>query len=177
MEENRQESFFDREQLRRNTDQITDKLDRQAIDNIKALQTKRNYEDELIESLRRINSHGICPGSVPTCEREDIFRATPKAESQREEVKEVKEVHGADCHCSKCCPNPNPNFFQKHKEALLIGFLWVAMIVLAVGWSPSGATFEAIQASYVDLIVNFFKMGVFAVAGIVTYSLVKKKDN
>ena len=50
------------------------------------------------------------------------------------------------------------------------------MIVLAVGWSPSGETFEAIQASYVDLIVNFFKMGVFAVAGIVTYSLVKKKD-
>ena len=174
MEENRQESFFDREQLRRNTDQITDKLDRQAIDNIKALQTKRNYEDELIESLRRINSHGICPGSVPTCEREDIFRATPRAESQEEEA---KEVHGADCHCSKCCPNPNPNFFQKHKEALLIGFLWVAMIVLAVGWSPSGETFEAIQASYVDLIVNFFKMGVFAVAGIVTYSLVKKKDN
>ena len=174
MEENRQESFFDREQLRRNTDQITDKLDKQAIDNIKALQTKRNYEDELIESLRRINSHGICPGSVPTCEGEDIFRTTPRAESQKEEV---KEVHGADCHCSKCCPNPNPNFFQKHKEALLIGFLWVAMIVLAVGWSPSGETFEAIQSSYVDLIVNFFKMGVFAVAGIVTYSLVKKKDN
>ena len=95
----------------------------------------------------------------------------------KEEVKEIKEVHGEDCHCSKCCPNPNPNFFQKNKQAILLGLLWIAMIVLAVGWSPSGEAFQAIQESYVDLLVNFFKMGIFAVAGIVTYNLFKKNGD
>ena len=51
------------------------------------------------------------------------------------------------------------------------------MIVLAVGWSPSGEAFQAIQESYVDLLVNFFKMGIFAVAGIVTYNLFKKNGD
>lgn len=181
MQDDRQISFFNNDQVRKNTDMITEKLDKQAIENIKALQEKKKYEEELLTSLYKINSHSVCPGDVPTCNNDfygipRVQEVIKKEESLKDE-EEVKEVHGADCHCSKCCPNPTPNFFQKHKEALLIGFLWVAMIVLAVGWSPSGETFEAIQASYVDLIVNFFKMGVFAVAGIVTYSLVKKKDS
>lgn len=162
-----QKTLFDKDSIRRNTDNITDKIDRQAIENIKTLQERRNYEEELLASLHRLNSHSICPGSLPTCEQQNYI------ESKKEEV---KTVHGEDCHCSKCCPNPNPNFFQKNKQVILISLLWVAMIILAVGWSPSGATFEAIQNSYVDLLVNFFKMGIFAVAGIVTYSLLKKKE-
>lgn len=165
-----QVSFFERNSLRRNTDIITDKLDKQAIENIKILQERRNYEEELLASLRRLNAHSVCPGSVPTCENEYI----QKKEVAKEEPKE--EVHGSDCHCSKCCPNPNPNFFQRHKTTLLISVLWLALIVLAVGWSPSGATFEAMQNSWVELIVNFFKMGVFAIAGIATYNLMKKND-
>ena len=39
---------FDKDQVRRNTDLITEELDRQAIENIKTLQRKRNYEEELI---------------------------------------------------------------------------------------------------------------------------------
>lgn len=162
-----QKTLFDKESIRRNTDNITDKIDRQAIENIKTLQERRNYEEELLASLHRLNSHSICPGNLPTCEQQNYI------ESKKEEV---KTVHGEDCHCSKCCPNPNPNFFQKNKQVILISLLWVAMIILAVGWSPSGEMFEAIQNSYVDLLVNFFKMGIFAVAGIVTYSLLKKKE-
>ena len=172
-EDNKQVSFFDQDQVKKNTDIITEELDRQVIENIKALQRKRNYEEELLASLQKLSAHGVCPGSAPTC-NDDIFEPTPRAKASDEETP-VKEIHGADCHCSKCCPNPNPNFFQKHKDSILIGLLWVAMIVLAVGWSPSGETFEAIQSSYVDLLVNFFKMGIFAVAGIITYSLFKKK--
>lgn len=156
---------FDKDQVRRNTDLITEELDRQAIENIKTLQRKRNYEEELIASLNKLNAHSICPGSVPTCDNYE--RQTPDETPVQQPVKH--EVHGADCHCS-------PNFFKRHKQAILIGLLWVAMIVLGVGWSPSGATFDAIQSSYLDLIVNFFKMGIFAVAGIVTYNLVKKRD-
>lgn len=165
-----QVSFFERDSVRKNTDIITDKLDEQAIENIKVLQERRNYEEELLASLRRLNAHSICPGNAPTCENE----YAQKKEVVKEEPKE--EVHGEDCHCSKCCPNPNPNFFQKHKSILLICVIWLALIVLAVGWSPSGATFDAIQTSWVDLIVNFFKMGIFAIAGIATYQLMKK-DN
>lgn len=164
----KQSKLFEVDALRKNTDAITDKMDKQAIENIKTLQEKKNYEEELLASLYKLNNHSICPGSLPTCHEEVV--------QVKEEVKEeVKEVHGADCHCSKCCPNPNPNFFQKNKQVILISLLWVAMIVLAVGWSPSGEMFEAIQESYVDLLVNFFKMGIFAAAGIVTYNLTKNK--
>lgn len=165
---NEQVSFFERDSVRKNTDIITDMIDRQAIDNIKALQERRNYEEELLASLHRLNSHSLCPGSLPTCD--DLKKDTSKPA-----VKE--EVHGEDCHCSKCCPNPNPNFFQKNKQTILVSLLWIAMIVLAVGWSPSGEMFEAMQESYVDLLVNFFKMGIFAIAGVITYNLFKKNGD
>lgn len=168
---NEQVSFFERDSVRKNTDIITDMIDRQAIDNIKALQERRNYEEELLASLHRLNSHSLCPGSLPTCDdlKKDVIK--------KEVKEEVKEVHGEDCHCSKCCPNPNPNFFQKNKQTILVSLLWIAMIVLAVGWSPSGEMFEAIQESYVDLLVNFFKMGIFAIAGVITYNLFKKNGD
>ena len=154
-EKNEQVSFFERDSVRKNTDAITDMLDKQAIENIKALQERRNFEEELLASLHKLNSHSLCPGSLPTCE--DLKKDVVKKE-------EVKEVH------------PNPNFFQKHRMTLLIGIIWTAIIILAVGWSPTGATFEAIQNSWVDLIVNFFKIGIFAIAGIATYNLVKKHE-
>ena len=161
---------FDKDQVRRNTDLITEELDRQAIENIKTLQRKRNYEEELIASLNKLNAHSICPGSVPTCDNYE--RPTQDETPVQQPVKH--EVHGADCHCSKCCSSPN--CFQRHKQAILIGLLVIAMIILGTGWSPSGATFDAMQSSYLDLIVNFFKMGIFAISGIVIYNLVKKRD-
>lgn len=167
-------NFFERDSVRKNTDIITDKIDEQLIENIKILQERRSYEEELLASLHKINSHSLCPSALPTCD--DLKKSVSKPDV-KEEVKEIKEVHGEDCHCSKCCPNPNPNFFQKNKQAILLGLLWIAMIVLAVGWSPSGEAFQAIQESYVDLLVNFFKMGIFAVAGIVTYNLFKKNGD
>ena len=154
-EKNEQVSFFERDSVRKNTDVITDMLDKQAIENIKVLQERRNFEEELLASLHKLNSHSLCPGSLPTCE--DLKKDVVKKE-------EVKEVH------------PNPNFFQKHRTTLLIGIIWIAIIILAVGWSPTGTTFEAIQNSWVDLIVNFFKIGIFAIAGIATYNLVKKHE-
>ena len=91
-------------------------------------------------------------------------------------VVENEEIHPVGCHCEKCCPNPKPNFFQRHRNALLISVLWLAMIILAVGWSPSGEIAEAINKSWVELFVDFFKVAIFAVAGVVTYTLTKKKD-
>ena len=50
------------------------------------------------------------------------------------------------------------------------------MILLGVGWTPSGGIFDAINNSWVEMFVNVFKIGMFAIAGIVTYNLVKKGD-
>lgn len=163
--------------LRHNSDEIVSKVDEQALKNFELNLELNNYKSELIHALNRVNEHTYCPGQVPIdcmdkkpCDHEQsLVNQAPQTE-----VKPVT-VHGEDCHCSKCCPNPRPNFFQKNKFAILVSILWMALIVLAIGWSPSGATFEAIQTSYVDLLVNFFKMSIFAVAGFVTYQLMKRK--
>ena len=93
-------------------------------------------------------------------------------------VKEVKreEVHGEGCHCEKCCPNPKKTWFQENKKGLSIGAIWVIMIVLALGLSPQGEWFTALQESYVNILVDLFKMGLFAVAGVITFKLTKQED-
>ena len=93
-------------------------------------------------------------------------------------VKEVEreEVHGEGCHCEKCCPNPKKTWFQKNKKGLSIGAIWVIMIVLALGLSPQGEWFTALQESYVNILVDLFKMGLFAVAGVITFKLTKQED-
>lgn len=93
-------------------------------------------------------------------------------------VKEVRreEVHGEGCHCEKCCPNPKKTWFQKNKRGLSIGAIWVIMIVLALGLSPQGEWFTALQESYVNILVDLFKMGLFAVAGVITFKLTKQED-
>ena len=50
------------------------------------------------------------------------------------------------------------------------------MVFLAIGWTPTGGVADAINNSWVELIVNVFKIGIFAIAGVATYNLVKKPD-
>lgn len=167
----------DLDEIRNNTDDIVNKVDEQALKNFELNLQLNNYKSELLHALKRVDEHTYCPGKVnidcmdkkPHDYDQSIANPNPKPQVKQE------PVHGDDCHCSKCCPNPNPNFFQKNKFAILVSILWMALIILAIGWSPSGATFEAIQTSYVDLLVNFFKMSIFAVAGFVTYQLMKRK--
>lgn len=174
---------INREEVRQGTDTIIDKIDLQALENIKTLQETNRYREELVSSLHKLDSHSICPGSVPKCDTKvpdigvNVQKKTQGVTEVNEVVKEPKTtvIHGSDCHCSKCCPNPTPNWFKKNKLAILLGVLWVAMIVLAIGWSPSGKTFEAIQESYVELLVDFFKMAIIAVAAIVTFKIAKDK--
>ena len=54
--------------------------------------------------------------------------------------------------------------------------LLVLLVVLAIGLAPTGPVADAINTSWVELIVNFFKMALFAIAGIATYKLVKKPN-
>ena len=89
----------------------------------------------------------------------------------------VQEVqHGEGCHCEKCCPRMKmPKVFKNHKKLFLTG-MWIIMIVLAIGISPQGAWFTALQESWVNLFVDFFKVGLFVIAGLLTFKIVKDKD-
>ena len=155
-----------RRDVRAAADNITDMLDKQAVENFELNLQVNKYKSELKHALQQLEEHTYCPGEVDIqCKPDNC-----KGQSQ------PQEQHGEDCHCSKCCPNPNPNFFQKHKAGLLIGLIWAIMIFLAIGWMPTGGIADAINNSWVELIVNFFKIGLFAIAGIATYNLVKKAN-
>ena len=155
-----------RRDVRAAADNITDMLDKQAVENFELNLQVNKYKSELRHALEQLEEHTYCPGEVDIqCKPDNC-----KGQSQ------PQEQHGEDCHCSKCCPNPNPNFFQKHKVGLLIGLIWAIMIFLAIGWMPTGGIADAINTSWVELIVNFFKIGLFAIAGIATYNLIKKAN-
>ena len=148
-----------RRDVRAAADNITDMLDKQAVENFELNLQVNKYKSELKHALQQLEEHTYCPGEV------DIQCKTDNCKGQSQ----PQEQHGEDCHCSKCCPNPNPNFFQKHKVGLLIGLIWAIMIFLAIGWMPTGGIADAINNSWVELLVNFYKIGLFANAGIITY--------
>ena len=160
--------------VRNTADNITDKLDRQAVENFELNLQVNKYRSELKHALQQLEEHSYCPGEVDIlC---DNNQCSDKCQSKQLAQDTVEPQHGDDCHCSKCCPNPNPNFFQKHRIGILVSILWAALIILGVGWTPSGGVFDAIQNSWVQLFVNFFKVGIFAIAGIVSYQLFKHNE-
>ena len=160
--------------VRNTADNITDKLDKQAVENFELNLQVNKYRSELKHALQQLEEHTYCPGEVDIqC---NSSQCSDKCQSKQLAQDTVEPQHGADCHCSKCCPNPNPNFFQKHRIGILVSILWVALIILGIGWTPSGGVFDAIQNSWVELFVNFFKVGIFAIAGIVSYQLFKHNE-
>ena len=160
--------------VRNTADNITDKLDKQAVENFELNLQVNKYRSELKNALQQLEEHSYCPGEVDIlC---DSNQCSDKCQSKQLAQDTVEPQHGDDCHCSKCCPNPNPNFFQKHRIGILVSILWAALIILGVGWTPSGGVFDAIQNSWVQLFVNFFKVGIFAIAGIVSYQLFKHNE-
>ncbi len=145
----------DRTNVRTAADNITDLLDEQALKNFEMNLQVNRYKSELRHALQQLDEHTYCPGDV------DI------------QCKEDK--------CKGCKEEPAPKtakvgLLKKNKKAIILVVLWVIIVILAVGWSPTGNTAEAINNSWVELIVNFFKMVLFAIAGIATYILIKK-DN
>ena len=160
--------------VRNTADNITDKLDRQAVENFELNLQVNKYRSELKHALQQLEEHSYCPGEVDIqC---NSNQCSDKCQSKQVAQDMPETQHGDDCHCSKCCPNPNPNFFQKHRIGILVSILWAALIILGVGWTPSGGVFDAIQNSWVQLFVNFFKVGIFAIAGIVSYQLFKHNE-
>ena len=167
-----------RRDVRQAADNITDMLDKQAVENFELNLQVNKYKSELRHALEQLEEHTYCPGEVDIQCKPDNYKGQcqSQAQPQVQQVVQQEVQHGDDCHCSKCCPNPNPNFFQRHKAPILIGILWVILVVLPIGLAPTGSIADAINTSWVELIVNFFKMALFAIAGIATYKLVKKPN-
>ena len=64
--------------------------------------------------------------------------------------------------------------FIKGKEKIIVALILIIMLVLAIGITPSGAWVEAIQTSYVELLVDFFRVSLLGLGGYLTYKLFKK---
>ena len=162
-----------RRDVRAAADNIADMLDKQAVENFELNLQVNKYKSELRHALEQLEEHTYCPGEVDIQCKSDNCKGQNQLQAQQQVTQQAVQ-HGEDCHCSKCCPNPSPNFFQKHKNSILIGILWTILVVLAIGLAPTGPVADAINTSWVELIVNFFKMALVASAGIATYDLVKK---
>ena len=155
------------------TQDIVDKLDAQRLRDIELEFMRKATREELEYSIQKLDNHAICSGNV-VCPKDVKCGGECNTPSKKEPQEEVAEVHGPGCHCEKCCPNPIPSWFKKHKAGLLAAIIFACVLILAVGWTPAGAVFTAMQNSYVDLIVNFFKVAVLAVAGFGIYKLIAK---
>ena len=154
----------DRTNVRTAADNITDLLDEQALKNFEMNLQVNRYKSELRHALQQLDEHTYCPGDV------DIQCKEDKCKGCKEEPA-PKAVEPTTCN-----KYSKVGFLKKNKKAIILAALWVIIVILAVGWSPTGSTAEAINNSWVELIVNFFKMVLFAIAGIATYILIKK-DN
>ena len=155
------------------TQDIVDKLDAQRLRDIELEFMRKATREELEYSIQKLDNHAICSGNV-VCPKDAKCGGECNTPSKKESQEEVAEVHGPGCHCEKCCPNPRPSWFKKHKAGLLAAIIFACVLILAVGWTPAGAVFTAMQNSYVDLIVNFFKVAVLAIAGFGIYKLIAK---
>ena len=62
----------------------------------------------------------------------------------------------------------------KGKDKIMVAIIVVIMLVLAIGITPSGAWFTAIQTSYVELLVDFFRVSLLGFGGFLVYKLFKK---
>ena len=154
----------DRTNVRTAADNITDMLDEQALKNFEMNLQVNRYKSELRHALQQLDEHTYCPGDVEINCKED------KCKGCKEEPA-PKAVEATDYNKYN-----KVGVLKKNKKAIILVVLWVIIVILAVGWSPTGNTAEAINNSWVELIVNFFKMVLFAIAGIATYILIKK-DN
>ena len=165
-----------RRDVRAAADNITDMLDKQAIENFELNLQVNKYKSELRHALQQLDEHTYCPGEVDIQCKTDNCNGQCQPQGQQQ-VKQQEVQHGDDCHCSKCCPNPKPSFFQKHKAKLLAAIVFVCVLVLSIGWMPSGGNYEALQKAYVELIVNLPKMVMLGIAGFSIYKIAKTADD
>ena len=149
---------------------------KQQIDTIQeALDEKRIREIQNLEL--RLEKDRLCAEMANVDAINNILNSTshneigcpkqPKVEKHECEKKDEPKVEQVCCSRMRM-----PKVFKNHKKLFLTG-MWIIMIVLALGISPQGAWATFLQESWVNLFVDFFKIGLFAIAGFFTYKIIK----
>lgn len=153
------------EERKQQIDTIQEALDEKRIREIQNLEL-RLEKDRLCAEMANVDAINSILNS--TSENEIGCPKQPKVKHECEyEKKDEPKVEQI------CCPRMKmPKVFKNHKKLFLTG-MWIIMIVLAIGISPQGAWFTALQESWVNLFVDFFKVGLFAMAGFFTYKIIK----
>lgn len=64
--------------------------------------------------------------------------------------------------------------FVKGKERIMMILLILIIVLLAIGVTPSGTWYEALQTNYVETLVDVFKVCMIGFGGYLTYKLFKK---
>lgn len=186
-ENNSKEIFIEKEELKK------DITREEKIDTIeKALDEKRVREIQNLEL--QIEKDRLCAHMKQVDAINDILSSTSKnktgcpQQNKTASLKECVQEDVAKKDCSKEvdakeinfieCPVKNklPKIFKGKKKKIYLTLMWIIIIVLAVGWSPSGSVYKQIQDGYLELLVDFFKMGLFALAGYFTYKVVKDNE-
>ena len=156
------------EQRKQEIDTIQEALDEKRIREIQNLEL-RLEKDRLCAEMANVDAINSILNS--TSHNEIGCPKQPKVE--KHECEECKKKDEPKVEQPVCCPRMKmPKVFKNHKKLFLTG-MWIIMIVLAIGISPQGAWFTTLQESWVNLFVDFFKVGLFAMAGFFTYKIIK----
>ena len=159
------------EERKQQIDTIQEALDEKRIREIQNLEL-RLEKDRLCAEMANVDAINNILNS--TSHNEIGCPKQPKVEKR--ECEECKKKDEPKVEQPVCCPRMKmPKVFKNHKKLFLTG-MWIIMIVLALGISPQGAWATFLQESWVNLFVDFFKMGLFAIAGLLTFKIVKDKD-
>ena len=156
------------EQRKQEIETIQEALDEKRIREIQNLEL-RLEKDRLCAEMANVDAINSILNS--TSHNEIGCPKQPKVE--KHECEECEKKDEPKVEQPVCCPRMKmPKVFKNHKKLFLTG-MWIIMIVLAIGISPQGAWFTTLQESWVNLFVDFFKVGLFAIAGFFTYKIVK----
>ena len=156
------------EQRKQEIDTIQEALDEKRIREIQNLEL-RLEKDRLCAEMANVDAINNILNS--TSHNEIGCPKQPKVE--KHECEECKKKDEPKVEQPVCCPRMKmPKVFKNHKKLFLTG-MWIIMIVLALGISPQGAWATFLQESWVNLFVDFFKIGLFAIAGFFTYKIIK----
>ena len=97
-------------------------------------------------------------------------------------VNKMAEMYGLNQYMMKseneeveCCPmSSRESFFTRNKNSILISLIVGLVLILALGISPSGEWWDVLQTSYVELLVDMFRMGAIGGIFVLIYNLCKK---
>lgn len=114
--------------------------------------------------------------------QERVDRLNRKIYNEFMSINKMAEMYGLNQHMMdmenedvKSCPiQQNESFFTKNKNTLLISSIVILVLILALGISPTGGWWDVLQTSYVELLVDMFKMCAIGGIFVLIYNLCKK---